>query len=129
MASKISQSRRPPPAGPESTMTKVHLAAAWFLTALFAAGLALAAENSIRRAVPLSPPAPTATPDGPLGEAIRYGQLLVTDTVAAAPAYVGNALKCTNCHLDGGRTAYAAPLAGLIGLFPEYHPRRGGVES
>jgi len=110
-------------------MTKIHPAVAWLLTTLFAASLVLAADNSTRPTVPLSPPAPTAIPDGPLGEAIRYGQLLVTDTGATAPAYVGNALKCTNCHLDGGRTAYAAPLVGLIGLFPEYHPRRGGVES
>ena len=129
MGAKILQSRMPPPASPESTMTKAHFVTAWVLGSLFATSLTLAADNSTRPTVPLSPPASTAIPDGPLGEAIRYGQRIMADTGAAAPAYVGNALKCANCHLDGGRTAYAAPLVGLTGLFPEYRPRRGGVES
>lgn len=104
------------------------LVLAWALGALLAAGASLGMDTSARM-VPLSPPAASAVPDGPLGEAIRYGQRIVADTRATAGAYVGNALNCTNCHLDGGRTAYAAPLAGLTGLFPEYRSRRGRVES
>jgi thiosulfate dehydrogenase len=99
------------------------------LSSLFAASLALAAESAAQPAVPLSPPAITAIPSGPLGEAIRYGQRITTDTQATAKDYVGNALRCANCHLDAGRTAYAAPLAGLTGMFPEYRARRGSVES
>ncbi len=53
----------------------------------------------------------------------------MTDTQATAKAYVRNALSCASCHLDDGRTAYAAPLVGLTGLFPEYRSRRGSVES
>ena len=79
--------------------------------------------------VPLNPPALSAMPGGPLGDAIRRGERIVTDTQAAARAYVGNRLTCANCHIDAGRTAYAAPLAGLTGLFPEYRARRGSVES
>jgi thiosulfate dehydrogenase len=96
---------------------------------LFGTGLAFAADDPAPRTVPLSPPAATAIPAGPLGDAIRYGQRIMNDTQASAKAYVGNALNCTSCHLDGGRTAYAAPLAGLTGLFPEYRSRRGSVES
>lgn len=102
---------------------------AWILISLFAGSLALAADSSTRERVPLSPPAPTAIPGGPLGQAIQYGQRIVTDTGGTAKAYVGNALRCGSCHLDGGRSAYAAPLAGLTGLFPEYRSRRGRVES
>ena len=80
-------------------------------------------------AVPLDPPADSAIPNGPLGDAIRYGQSLVTNTRVLARDYVGNGLTCANCHLDAGRVAYSAPLAGLWGVFPEYRARRGSVES
>ncbi len=103
--------------------------AALGLGALIAGTLALAADVAPRPIVPLAPPAPAAIPGGPLGDAIRLGERIVTDTRIAARAYVGNGLRCSSCHLDAGRTAYAAPLAGLTGLFPEYRSRRGAVES
>jgi thiosulfate dehydrogenase len=68
-------------------------------------------------------------PAGPLGDAIRLGQAIVSDTQTRASAYIRNGLNCVSCHLDGGRTAYAAPLVGLTGVFPEYRARRGRVES
>ena len=79
--------------------------------------------------VPLAPPAIDTIPSGPLGASIRLGLSIVGDTQAHARAYVGNGLNCVSCHLDGGRVAYAAPLAGLTGIFPEYRARRGRVES
>ena len=99
------------------------------LSALFASTAAFGADNAAPPTVPLAPPPLTAMPAGPLGDAIRYGQRLMTDTQSTAKAYVGNALNCTSCHLDGGRAAYAAPVVGLTGLFPEYRSRRGSVES
>ena len=87
------------------------------------------AADATSAPVPLNPPAASARPSGPLGEAIRLGQRIVTDAQATAKAYVGNGLTCANCHIDAGRTAYATPLAGLTGLFPEYRARRGSVES
>ena len=79
--------------------------------------------------VPLKPPSNAEIPKGALGDAIRDGLSLMTNTRARAGAYVGNGLACTNCHLDAGRAADAAPLAGLWGVFPEYRARRGSVES
>jgi thiosulfate dehydrogenase len=79
--------------------------------------------------VPLAAPSATSIPTGPLGDAIRLGQSIVSDTQSHAKAYVGNGLHCVSCHLDGGRAAYAAPLVGLTGVFPEYRARRGRVES
>jgi thiosulfate dehydrogenase len=87
---------------------------------------ALAAELA---SVPLKPPAAATMPDGPFGASVRLGQSLLVDTQTRAKAYVGNGLVCVSCHLDEGRTAYAAPLVGLTGLFPEYRARRGSVES
>ena len=110
-------------------MMTIRAVSAWTLISLFSGSLALAADSFTPARVPLLPPAPTTIPDGPLGDAIRYGQRIVTDTAGTAKAYVGNALRCASCHLDGGRAAYAAPLAGLTGLFPEYRSRRGSVES
>ena len=104
------------------------LASIWAACVL-SAHAALPYENGPRPAVPLSPPVASAMPGGPLGDAIRYGQRIVTDTQATVGVYVGNGLNCASCHIDGGRTAYAAPFAGLTGLFPEYRSRRGGVES
>jgi thiosulfate dehydrogenase len=79
--------------------------------------------------VPLRAPAADSIPSGQLGASIRLGQSIITDTQTNAKDYVGNGLACVSCHLDGGRTAYAAPLVGLIGVFPEYRARRGRVES
>ena len=94
------------------------------VASLLAWSVALAAER-----VPLAPPPESAIPTGALGDAVRYGKSLVTNTRVVAGGYVGNGLLCSNCHLDAGRDAYSAPLAGLWGVFPEYRARRGSVES
>ena len=99
------------------------------LLALAPASLALAQAQNAPRVVPLDPPAAATMPAGPLGDAIRLGQRVVTDTQGTVKANVGNGLNCNSCHLDAGRTAYAAPLAGLTGLFPEYRARTGTVET
>ena len=87
------------------------------------------ADAAERPPVPLVAPAPDSIPAGPLGDSVRLGQRIVVDTTSAVKAYVGNGLTCANCHLDGGRQAYAAPLVGLTGLFPEYESRSGTVQS
>ena len=99
------------------------------LGALLVAVQAWAAGPDLPPAVPLSPPAVASIPAGPLGDAIRYGRQIVNATPTAVRTFSGNALNCASCHLQGGRTAYAAPFAGLTGLFPEYRSRRGSVES
>ena len=70
-----------------------------------------------------------ADPDGPLGEAIKLGRRILTHTPENTPAYVGNALNCTSCHLDGGRTRWAAPWVGIWGVFPEYRSRNAKVNA
>jgi len=68
-------------------------------------------------------------PDGPVGAAIAQGRRILSNAPKYAAAYTGNALTCTNCHLDGGRTPAAAPWVGIWGVFPEYRARNAQVNS
>ena len=71
----------------------------------------------------------------PLGQLIKYGYALMTDTAdligpaAADPAkrYGGNNLSCQNCHLQGGAQPFAMPLVGVWGQFPQYRGREGQI--
>jgi thiosulfate dehydrogenase len=69
------------------------------------------------------PPDPASIPAGPLGESIRMGRNIILDTPKDASAYVGNKMKCADCHLKEGTQAYASPLAGLTTIFPAYSRR------
>lgn len=97
----------------------------------FAAGLALRPAPAPPAAKPAAfvPPPDSAIPQGPLGDDIRLGRLLFTDTARAAPQFVGNDLKCSNCHMDAGRRPGAAPLWAAYGLFPQYRNKNGHVNT
>jgi thiosulfate dehydrogenase len=76
---------------------------------------------------PLSVPDASTIPEGPMGDAVRRGQLLVTRTREELPDNVGNGLHCSSCHLQGGTVANAGPWVGITGVFPEYRPRNAKV--
>ena len=76
---------------------------------------------------PLLGPSEDAIPEGPVGDAIRLGQKILTHTPTYAPQYSGSALSCTNCHSNGGRTPNASPWVGIWGVFPEYRSRSARV--
>jgi len=76
-----------------------------------------------------TPPAESAIPTGPLGDEIRRGMAIFTDTPEHAHDYVGNGLSCSNCHLDAGRLANSAPLWGAWGVYPQYRKKNGRVNS
>lgn len=99
---------------------------AWIGLVALSLGL-VAGQPSQPAKVPLKAPQEAALPAGPLGEAIRLGQKLFTDTPKHAPAYSGNALSCSSCHLDAGKAAFASPMVGLWSVFPTYLPRAGRV--
>ena len=71
--------------------------------------------------------APEGIPDGPFGNAVKAGWLIVTQSPKYAAGYAGSALNCTSCHLDGGRTPNASPWVGIWGVFPEYRSRNARV--
>jgi len=79
--------------------------------------------------VVFEPPSLEAAPAGPEGDAIRLGARLMTETRAAAPGHVGNALVCSNCHLDAGRQADAAPLWAAFVNFPAYRAKNNEINS
>lgn len=76
---------------------------------------------------PLKAPDPSTIPEGPMGEAIRRGERIVTHTREELPEFVGNGLHCTSCHLKGGTVPNAGPWVGITGVFPEYRPRNAKV--
>ncbi|MEO8810566.1 MAG: cytochrome C, partial [Rhodanobacter sp.] len=50
------------------------------------------ADKPIQRA--FAPPSESSIPAGPLGDVIRQGRAIFTDTPVNATAYVGNGLSC-----------------------------------
>jgi thiosulfate dehydrogenase len=63
------------------------------------------------------------------GELVYQGFLIFTRTPEAARAYSGNGLSCSNCHLDAGRKADAAPLWAAYGMYPAYQAKTDRVIS
>ena len=43
--------------------------------------------------------------------------------------HVGNKLACSDCHIQSGAAAYAAPMIDISGLFPMFNKRAGHVIS
>ncbi len=76
---------------------------------------------------PLNPPDPASMPEGPLGDSIRRGEVLVRHTARELPQHVGAAMNCTSCHLQAGTVAKAGPWVGIAGVFPEYRSRNDQV--
>lgn len=95
--------------------------------AALAAALLLACAGAAAADAPFAPPAAVTIPAGPLGEAVRYGEKIATQTSIYAVANVGAGLECTSCHIKGARAPNASPWVGLWGVYPEYDERSGRV--
>ncbi|MDE2142768.1 MAG: cytochrome C, partial [Elusimicrobia bacterium] len=73
-------------------------------------------------------PAPgNAEPDVRLDAEARRGLDLLTRTRIRLPAYAGNRLNCTSCHIDGGRRPGALPWTDVARTYPQYRAREGRV--
>jgi thiosulfate dehydrogenase len=55
---------------------------------------------------------------------VVYGYRIVTDTQNYASRYVGNRLKCSNCHLQAGTKQNAIPL-NVAGMYPKWRSKNG----
>ena len=86
-----------------------------------------AADNPENRSQQWKPPNPDTIPQGPLGDSIRLGRLIFTQTPQYARAYVGGQQSCSDCHLAAGTAPFAAPVVGLPGLFPMFDERANRV--
>ncbi|MEP7207875.1 MAG: c-type cytochrome [Casimicrobiaceae bacterium] len=81
-------------------------------------------------AAPLfEPPPESAMPDGEFGKLVRLGQAIFTDTRQHAGQYVGNDLRCSNCHLDAGRLRDSAPLWAAYVAYPQYRSKTKEVDT
>lgn len=76
-----------------------------------------------------APPPDSAIPDNDLGRQVALGRAIFTDTVRLAPQFVGDDLKCSNCHLDAGRQASAGPLWAAYVMYPQYRAKNGHVNT
>ena len=89
----------------------------WTLALLLICLAAVSGASAADRAATAKPDYPgwgdAPLPDGPMGAAIAHGRRILSNAPKYAAAYSGNALTCTNCHLDGGRTPAAAPWVGV----------------
>lgn len=80
-------------------------------------------------ATAFDPPAESSIPVGPFGDSVRRGEAIFTDTQKNGRPYVGNALNCSNCHLDKGRKAGAAPMWAAWPLYPQFRNKNGKVNT
>jgi thiosulfate dehydrogenase len=75
------------------------------------------------------PPDEATIPTGAFGDLVRRGRDLFLETDRLAPQYVGNGLRCGNCHLDAGRLANSAPLWGAWPRYPAFRAKTQSVSS
>lgn len=75
------------------------------------------------------PPPENAIPPGPYGDMVRLGREIFRDSGKYAQPFVGNTLRCSNCHLDAGRLAGASPLWAAWVAFPAYRAKNKHVNT
>jgi thiosulfate dehydrogenase len=90
--------------------------------------IALAADPAAN-ASPFVPPPDSAIPPGKFGDVVRFGEQIFSDPSTFAPEFVGNQLRCSNCHLQAGRQAGASPMWAAYVAYPEYRSKNGHVNS
>ena len=110
-------------------------------TSLLAAGLIVGGGGgwwaTSRHATPstradvakFTPPADSEIPKGPFGDEVRMGEKIFREPATYASAFVGNQLRCSNCHLSAGRLAGASPMWGAYVAYPAYRSKNKHVNS
>lgn len=105
-------------------MKKVNL-----LVLTLASVLTTGVSSAMER--PNIPEAPTKYPTGELGRMVKLGEDIImnTNTHPLTKELVGNDLKCTNCHLQGGKSKNLATFIGTATSFPAYSGREKTVQT
>jgi thiosulfate dehydrogenase len=85
--------------------------------------------STVAAAVTFNPPAESEIPDNQFGEMVRLGERIFHDTQATAREFVGNDLRCSDCHLDNGRLANASPLWAAYVAYPAYRDKNKHVNT
>lgn len=79
--------------------------------------------------IQFEPPGESSIPAGKFGDMVRQGRDIFVHTDKLRGKYVGNGLRCVNCHLDDGRHANAAPLWAAYTVYPAYRKKTGEVST
>jgi thiosulfate dehydrogenase len=98
----------------------------WLAARLPTPGLA---SETAGKPVVFAPPPDAAIPPGKFGDMVRFGGQVFQDPGTYAPQFVGNQLRCSNCHLQAGRQAGASPMWGAYTAYPAYRRKNGHVNS
>ena len=75
------------------------------------------------------PPAEDEIPDKQFGDMVRFGRDLFVNTNQLMGNYVGNGMRCVNCHLDRGRKPDSAPLWAAYPMYPAYRGKNDKVNT
>jgi thiosulfate dehydrogenase len=88
-------------------------------------------ETQLDASVPRSfmPPPESDIPDNEFGRLVRRGLAIFIDTPGQAPAYVGDGLSCSNCHLDRGRRPGSAPMWSAWVSYPQFRSKNDEVNT
>jgi len=94
-------------------------------------GMLIPATTSMTTAwdIPRDPMTDSLLNHDSLGEEIRIGYKIFTNTHVEASSLTGNSVSCGNCHLNAGQREKALPLVGVAEVFPEYNKRAGKIFS
>lgn len=90
-----------------------------------------AASGRAQHSAPIAfvPPPDSTIPSGQFGDMVRRGRAIFVHTGDSARAYVGNGLRCENCHLNAGRLANAAPMWAAWVAYPKYRAKNKQVNT
>jgi len=77
----------------------------------------------------VEPPKLADLPHDKYGKLVRQGHGIFVDTPRLASRYSGNGLSCSNCHLDEGRHAHAAPMWAAWSMYPAYLAKNDRINT
>lgn len=86
-------------------------------------------ELSTNQSIVFVPPHESEIPDNEFGRSVREGLAIFTNTHVLAKDYVGDGLRCSNCHLDAGRRGGAAPMWGAWVKYPQFRSKNHRVNT
>lgn len=72
---------------------------------------------------------PRTVPAGQVGDMVRYGYELMTQSRAHLKPYITANMDCAACHLNGGTKARGGTFAGIAAQFPQWNKRAKRVIS
>jgi len=86
-----------------------------------------ASTQKSKAALSFMPPDDALIPNDEFGRVVRDGEQIFIHPEKYAKDYVGNQLRCENCHLDAGRKPDSSPLWAAYVSYPQYREKNHKV--